>query len=334
MSAAPLSLHRQPAKATRARLFALCLLLAWATLLLANTATATIVDGGDGKGNTTAPDDDPGWSNIGSIGHLTGIYLGNGWVLTAGHVRVSEFVIGRRSYAPVQGELRHPIYEDKAAGIRADLHLFQIRDAPKLHAIKLGSVPTLPGQKVLMVGNGRNRAEARSAWDLNWNATRIERATYLGYESSEGNTLRWGTNTIEAVRLMAPTGDRRSRTFATRFDRNQPTPFEAQGASGDSGGPVFYRAPNGEWELIGIMVTIGQHPNQPRHITAYGNSTYSVDLFKYKDQIEAILASRPDHDGDGILDIHDNCTQIRNPTQGDLDRNGIGDACQQIAPPE
>src|SRR5580704_15894094 len=46
----------------------------------------SIVAGGDGTQNTTPPADDPGFANVGIRGSGSGIYLGNGWVLTAAHV--------------------------------------------------------------------------------------------------------------------------------------------------------------------------------------------------------------------------------------------------------
>ncbi|HVT45713.1 MAG TPA: thrombospondin type 3 repeat-containing protein [Thermoanaerobaculia bacterium] len=44
----------------------------------------------------------------------------------------------------------------------------------------------------------------------------------------------------------------------------------------------------------------------------------------------------PDRDKDGIPDYADNCPDVYNPDQTDIDRNGVGDACQEgpiIAPP-
>ena len=43
----------------------------------------------------------------------------------------------------------------------------------------------------------------------------------------------------------------------------------------------------------------------------------------------------PDKDKDGIPDFRDNCPNVPNPDQADIDHNGVGDACQQgpIIPP-
>ena len=44
----------------------------------------------------------------------------------------------------------------------------------------------------------------------------------------------------------------------------------------------------------------------------------------------------PDRDGDGVPDYQDNCPDVANPDQTDVDRNGIGATCQEgaeIPPP-
>ena len=43
----------------------------------------------------------------------------------------------------------------------------------------------------------------------------------------------------------------------------------------------------------------------------------------------------PDRDGDGVPDFQDNCPDVANPDQQDIDRDGIGTACDpgEIAPP-
>jgi hypothetical protein len=54
-----------------------------------------------------------------------------------------------------------------------------------------------------------------------------------------------------------------------------------------------------------------------------------VDVHAYRGQIEETLASSPDHDRDGILDIDDNCTRVKNPDQADADGDGTGDVCEE-----
>jgi hypothetical protein len=42
-------------------------------------ADAVLISTGDGTGNTTAPSNDPGFSNVGVVNGLSGVYVRNGW---------------------------------------------------------------------------------------------------------------------------------------------------------------------------------------------------------------------------------------------------------------
>jgi Thrombospondin type 3 repeat len=48
--------------------------------------------------------------------------------------------------------------------------------------------------------------------------------------------------------------------------------------------------------------------------------------------LEEALALSPDSDGDGVKDLLDNCRLISNPDQVDSDRDGVGDACENLPP--
>jgi hypothetical protein len=39
-------------------------------------------------------------------------------------------------------------------------------------------------------------------------------------------------------------------------------------------------------------------------------------------------ATNVDSDGDGVMDIHDNCKFVFNPSQYDANGDGVGEACQ------
>jgi hypothetical protein len=292
---------------------------------------AVVIDSGKGQSNTRAPHNDPGWGNIGTIDYMTGVYLGNHWVLTAWHVGAKPIKLGGRLYEPA-----HPGMHRRAVtakNLYADLIVFQVREKPDLPPIAIASKPVEVGQFVLMAGNGKERSPRRQMWDATWQPVHPKQAVYSGYQTLETHRLRWGTNRVAAVDLMAPTGEKIStKSFATSFDIALPTPHEAQASSGDSGGPIFTQNEKGEWVLSGIMMTVLNHPNQPRNVVAYGNATYAVDLYSYREFINEVVLSTPDRDKDKVLDILDNCPVVSNPGQEDSNGNGTGDACEE--PPD
>jgi hypothetical protein len=298
------------------------------TLVLASfgSAQAVVIDSDKGQGNTKAPKDDPGWANVGTLEHMTGIYLGNHWVLTANHVGIKPIKLGGRLYEPVHKNIgRRPTTSEK---VYADLRLFQIRENPNLPAITITSSPPKDGQAVLMIGHGKDRNPRRQTWNAAWQTVHPDQAVYSGYTTGN-RRLRWGTNRVSATNLMAPLSEQvMTRAFAMSFDVALPTPHEAQASSGDSGGPVFLKNEEGEWELAGIMISVRNHPNQPRNVASYGNLTYAVDLHSYRDFIVEAIQTNPDLDKDEIIDIKDNCPRIKNPEQLDSNRDGVGDACE------
>lgn len=268
------------------RLLPLALLLA-----LAPAARAVIIDSSDGSANTSAPADDPGWVSVGRINNLTGVYVGNGWMLTANHVIVDGntfILLDGQSYDPDLAtvvRLHNP--ED---GSPTDLKMFQLLDPPTdVPAVVLSSGPAQVGEDVVMIGYGRNRG---TAWDLfsppNCNHDRD------GWRWGTGKSMRWGTNQVQTVDLSGGG----IHHFDLRFDRNLPTAHEAIAANGDSGGAVFAKR-SGTWELVGIMyaadqVVVGSDTVSPLYkagTTCSGlnfgtlEGTRAAEVFTYAGQI-------------------------------------------------
>ena len=264
------------------------LALAWGA-----PAAAVIIASGDGTGNTSAPADDPGWDNVGKLFvaaggyYLNGVYLGNGWVLTAAHVGEGDIILDGTTHRAVPG-----------SGVRlvtgetdpADLLLFRIETDPALPALEIAS--EAPSGDLVMIGKGRNRGAFTDDYCGGTN----------GWLWGAGSTMRWGTNRVYQ------TGIESSGTllFSTSFSEGNQTDHEAQAASGDSGGAVFVK--NGTtWELAGIISMIAFCQGGA---AIYGDFTYSADLSFYWDQIDTI-ASVPacddgfDQDGDGLVDYPD-----------------------------
>jgi hypothetical protein len=253
---------------------------AWAhalALSLAVPAAAVIIDSGDGSGNTTAPvPDDPGWSNVGTIGALTGVYLGGRFVLTAAHVGPGNIVLDGETYLYVPGTaVQLDNGEPPPNTTYADLLMFQIYPEPPLPALEIADLSPAVLTPLILIGHGVDRGPPTS-----WNF--ID-----GYYWGSAQSMRWGTNAVSGAQLIELSGTA-SWSIETRFDEGG-SDHEAQAAFGDSGGASF--APSGpQWELAGILFAILPFPGQPSGTALYGNFTYSVDLSFYRDQILDVMA--------------------------------------------
>jgi hypothetical protein len=308
------------------------------TLLLAFPAQALILDSGDGQGNTSPPVDDPGWSHVGRIGGPAGIYLGNGWVLTANHVILSDPEFQNVIYPIVPGSVVQLQNPDASF---ADLKIFRINPSPNLGLLKLrASTPAL-NATVTYIARGLTRGAATS-WMGN-----------DGYLWGVATGMRWGTNKRTDTGTVNNTF-----AFSTTFNEipgGGSTTHEAMGADGDSGGAVFIKS--GVWELAGVLTAVGAFGGQPPQTALYGNVTWAADISQYRTQLIALTrpdcanevdddgdtlvdwpadpgcaseldgSELPDQDGDGVDDPFDNCLARKNPTQVDTDLDGCGDFC-------
>jgi hypothetical protein len=312
----------------------LCFML---QLIFVLPSVAVTIDSGDGSGNTSAPANDPGWSYVGVRNSLSAVYLGNRWVLTARHVGVGSVILSGVTYAAAQPATSYPIQNPDDSSY-ADLHLFRLQDLPALAPLSLtSSAVTSNGQgtSVVMIGNGRDRPVDKTYWDASWVETSAAGAVYTGYKTVSTHTLRWGTNRVSDRNLVVDSscypsdpsnpGCRPTHSFALAFDSGSPTAHEARANSGDSGGAVFKETSG---ELAGIMFAINSYTGQPSSTyTIYGTSTFVVDLWYYRDEIQAVIDAHPDTDDDGILDADDNCLDDPNQDQLDSDGDGAGDVC-------
>ena len=276
---------------------ALCFLL---TLATAFEARSVLISTGDGTGNTTAPSADPGFDNVGAIGGLTGVYVGNGWVLTANHVGENPITLLGVTYDPVPG-----------SGIRfqnsdlsyVDLKAFKLLGPdPPLSDLAITDAAPTQGTLITIVGNGRNRG-----MDTSW-------SVFTGWEWGTGRAIRWGTNKIaETGRL-----DLGTQSFSTVFDKLNPGQsngqHEADLVTGDSGGAAFTDS-GASAELIGILFARGPFDGQPQYTSLMGtggtgNLGLIVYLCAYRGDILAVIEQPEcddglDDDGDGLTDYPD-----------------------------
>lgn len=262
-------------------------------------APAVIIDTVTGTGNTTAPTDDPGWANVGALGIGTGVYLGNGWVLTAAHVGGGSIVLNGGTYAMLAGSGTR-LTNGGASGksTLTDLYLFRLATTPAgLAGVPIAVAATGSAAAVTMIGAGRDRG-AFTQWSVNtstgtnpWVWTEVPSGgNAAGYKTLSTRTMRWGTNNVSGTGIWINAGFGDARTMITDFDDFFPSSTEAQAASGDSGGAVFHK--NGStWELSGLMLAVGGYSGQPDPAThaVFGNVTYAADLSFYRPQIMAIV---------------------------------------------
>lgn len=266
-----------------------------ACLLLAPAAQAVVHVTGDGFGNTTAPLDDPGFASVGVSGNgLSGIYLGNGWVLSAHHVGEQGFTFGGVFYPAVVGSR---VQLETSPGVGADLELVRILGDPPLPAPVLSSGSPLVGDVVTMIGNGWDREPSETCWNSSFTEVSCPppgpQAAFRGYARlGTQRALRWGRNAVIASGDLWEIGGRSTIAFETAFDESEASD-EAQAVVGDSGGGVFLKR-GSQWELVGVLFAVTAFTNQPANTAVYDQSTLVVDLDPYVPQIEALLNAPPE----------------------------------------
>lgn len=300
-------------------------------ILATPVVQAVVIKSGNGSGNTTAPEDDPGFANVGRIGVGSGIYLGNRWVLTANHVGARSITFGAETFEHIPEEsvrLKNPL--GRGLTPDTDLLLLRLADAPDLPDLRIGCRNPRLGDQLVLMGHGRDRSAQLSAWDVRQSSgirddvwtptTNVVSADEVGFRTQSSRSLRWGmapvTRTSAQVKT-ATNGDVIS--IETTFDEfSNTSAFPglsdiedlSRAVTGDSGGPVFRK--NGDfWELVGMIHGVTPpKENQPGGTATvlFGTVTFIADLIAYEDQIRDVADFGPepgDFNGNGEIDAHD-----------------------------
>ena len=289
LASSPRSLKpRAPGLSTRA-LAALGLILG----CLAGPGHAVLIVTGDGTGNTTAPAADPGFANVGVVNGLSGVYIRNGWVLTANHVGTHPINLGGLVYTPIAGST---IRFENSDSTLADLIAFKLSERPLLPDLLITDGPMSMNTLVTLVGNGLNRGAATS-----WNGKD-------GFEWDSGRSVRWGTNRVDD--LDESIFDTWSfRTSFNDLPGVPSNPHEADVVHGDSGGAAFIGS-GASAELVGILFARAGYGGQPSETSLYGNTGFAADLWIYRDDLLTVIDTPDcsdglDDDGDGLIDHPD-----------------------------
>jgi hypothetical protein len=235
--------------------------------------------------NTTAPAGLDGWNYVGQIGGASGIYLGNGWVLTADHVGAGNINLNGTTYN-WNGKPEIRLNNNNNSADPTDLVMFQLTSQPAgLSPLTLANTSPSGGDSFTNVGYGvaRNTALEYFAYDSTTQTYSLisgpAGSSASGFGVGSINTKSWGTNQVQGFSSFN-IGWGNVHTFYGEFFG-----FTDQLINGDSGGAVFDSAGN----LIGVNDAIGTFPNQPASTVFFDDVSYMIDLAPFHDQIQSIV---------------------------------------------
>ena len=185
-----------------------------------------------GSGNTNT-----GWDYVGSMNGASGVYLGNGWVLTAGHVGAGNFTLGDNSYPWDGYSFTNFTITIGGTNYASDLNLFRISTNASSGA-SLALPPLVINASQPTVFSGRS-------------STNTSRVVMIGY----GGGKSWGVNNVTGVNqgVMVNTfgtGDF-STAYGTHTAGSATIVNNAKLVTGDSGGGAFMLV-GSRWQLTGI----------------------------------------------------------------------------------
>ncbi len=106
---------------------------------------------------------------------------------------------------------------------------------------------------------------------------------------------------------------------------------------GDSGGPAL----DDEGRVMGALSRGGQGCSTPVYSSVFGWARWVREMGQYAAMqggypepnwvdSDELGPPPPDTDGDGARDPYDNCVELANPRQADLDADGVGDLCDDF----
>ena len=298
--------------------------------LLALPAAAVLIASEDGSGNDRAPSADFPWDHVGRCGEFSALYLGNRWVLTAGHVGATAVAFGDQLFRPVAGSNTALRNEDGSA---SDLVAFRIdaADGPPLGLLPLARDRPEDGEQLFLVGRGHDRSEALEWRDASDRALR-------GWHAAPTRSMRWGTNRLDGDLAELEFRGTTTRVLAMGFsapDDATRTDFEAQAVAGDSGGAVFVRRDD-RFELAGILIVRTAHSGQPEGAALFGNRSFAADLSAYRAQLVALTrpdcSDERDNDSDGWTDHPDDpgCSSPSHDSEFEPSSDGADSPAQKI----
>ncbi len=281
---------------------------ALSVMVMTQSVVGAIISGGPGNDaaplNNTAPVDDPGFHRVGTVGtNGSGVYLGNGWVLTANHVNGKNvFNVDGVAHTIVAGTGQSLLNPDDTL---SDLYIFRVNVGAESPLAGMGlldiatSSPSIDNVGIF-IGTGLTQAnQQRTTWyvtnsegGLVWHTTDPgnPRTVVTGFEWSDQRDKRWANARVDTVGEVLEVFGRNVHGFRTEFDA---VAGYGNAAANDSGSPLFLPDGEGGWVLAGIAHSVFGFENQPAQTTMHGNQTYWSDLSVYRDQIMSIIVPEP-----------------------------------------
>ena len=227
-----------------------------AALLCAPPARALIIYGTgptdvNNALNTTAPASGAPWANVFQFGtnNASGIYLGNGYILTANHVLPvpTGFFINGFSYD--RDTTFAPLQIIDGADV-VDMKL--VRILPNSTTLTLPPLSTLPinfstadlnvNCTIIGWGVGKGTIVTNQGWNWGDDSTRAQ---------------RWGTNKTLSSAVSAVYSGYSYEALATNFNRSLGS-NTSEITLGDSGAGLFQQI-GGVWKLSGLTTTVLQY---------------------------------------------------------------------------
>jgi len=214
-----------------------CLLGAICLVAPIERASAIVFFSQGNDANLASPDNGLPWENVvqmrnesGPIG--TGVYLGNRYVLTAGHVGpLTSVKVGFVDYL---------LDSSPAVAIgTADMKLVRLASDPGLNGVRLNTNPSGDAGNSYLVGYGVGRASSS-----------LLGSSPVTWGDSATAIKRWGTNLVDGAISGVQVGGYTSDLLRTQFNSNAGI-NEAALTIYDSGSALF-RLIGSEWYLVGL----------------------------------------------------------------------------------
>jgi hypothetical protein len=303
------------------------------TCVSAQQARAIVISGGTGT-NAPANDTAPAgfedvWDRVGQ-GLATGVYMGNGYVLSARHVSTgSSYAFNGTSYDVIPGT---SVTLKNADNSEADLRLFRIAVPQGTGLDGLEPLPVLSASVAtnanpetgVLIGTGVGQTVPYPTILPVGDFDETDRVGPGGigfeWDTISSRDKRWVEIEIGQATTVEVAG-RESQAFESVFNINSDP--DGIASDRDSGAPLFYDD-NGEIVLAGIVNSV-----TALDFSKNNHRTFLSDLSFYHDQLQFTTG---DLDGDGgvdeddlalVLDHYGQAVQAGNYLLGDADGDGL-----------